>query len=215
MNYLKTIYSEERKPYTNYPAFLVTYLKYKLNLIEQKKLLDLGCGRGDFLQCFWILNFRAEGFDREELLYFKHIPFTQGDFNKDLPYEDNTFDIIFCKSVIEHTHTPEHIFSEAYRILKPNGLFIVMTPDWESVYKYFYEDFTHKTPFMIQSLRDIYLIHNFKDVHCEKFIQLPWLWDKPYLKFICEIAKLFYTSDTKNKLIKFSKEKMLLGVGVK
>lgn len=62
---------------------------------------------------------------------------------EDRPYNDNTFDIIFSQSVLEQFYFPEELVMEVYRILKPNGLVITMIPDWESVYKTFYEDYTH------------------------------------------------------------------------
>ena len=56
------------------------------------------------------------------------------------------FDVIYSKSVIEHFYYPEKILKEAYRVLKPGGIIITLTPDWEFIYKSFYEDFTHRTP---------------------------------------------------------------------
>jgi ubiquinone/menaquinone biosynthesis C-methylase UbiE len=73
--------------------------------------------------------------------------------NEKLPYEDNFFDVIYSKSVIEHFHYPDIIFNEAYRVLKPGGIIITLTPEWQYIYKSFYEDFTHRTPFTSVSLK--------------------------------------------------------------
>ena len=66
----------------------------------------------------------------------KGINIKTGDFDKDkLPYEDNFFDIIYSKSLMEHLSNPENFLEEAYRILKPGGKIICMIPDWEANYK--------------------------------------------------------------------------------
>ncbi len=125
-----------------------------------------------------------------------------------LPYGDSSFDVVFNKSLIEHLNNPENFMREAYRILKPEGRLITMTPDWESVYKIFYEDYTHRTPFTKESLYDIHRIFGFKKVEVKKFRQLPILWKYPWLNIFSKI--LSYLPKSEIKFIKFSKEIMLL-----
>jgi len=40
-----------------------------------------------------------------------------------LPFADEYFDCIVCNNVLDHVHNPYKILSEAWRTLKPNGLF--------------------------------------------------------------------------------------------
>ena len=62
--------------------------------------------------------------------------------------------IIFSqKSFVEHFYQPEYLFIEMSRVLKENGFLITLTPDWEDNFKMFYDDFTHKRPFTITSLK--------------------------------------------------------------
>ena len=49
--------------------------------------------------------------------------------NGELPYNDETFDIIHCSHVIEHLVNPDQVLIEAKRILKPGGLLIIATPN--------------------------------------------------------------------------------------
>ena len=57
--------------------------------------------------------------------------------------DDNSIDIVYSKSFIEHLHYPERYLEEAYRVLKPNGIFLTLTPDWQSNYKIFFQVFIY------------------------------------------------------------------------
>lgn len=52
----------------------------------------------------------------------------------------------------------------------------MMTMDWESTYKNFYEDFTVKKPFTLNSLKDILMYHDFEIVEARKFQNMPYIW---------------------------------------
>lgn len=218
-NYLETIYSEEKKPFTDYPKKLTTYLINRFNLKKKQKILELGCGRGEFLNEFVKNGLEGHGVDLSDYSknFFSNLNFKKVDMdNEKLPYEDNFFDIIYSKSFIEHFYYPEKIFKEAYRVLKPGGIIVTLTPEWKYIYKTFYEDFTHRVPFTRVSLTDIHYISNFKSVKVESFKQLPILFEKNFynyffrlFSFITRVLIPDYFRD-KNKWIRFSKEIMLL-----
>ncbi len=46
----------------------------------------------------------------------------------DIPFEDNTFDVVFCNHVLEHVEDDEKVLSEFYRVLKPGGWGIFQIP---------------------------------------------------------------------------------------
>jgi SAM-dependent methyltransferase len=47
-----------------------------------------------------------------------------------LPFEDQTFDFVTFLAVIEHfPHTPRHVLAEIRRVLRPDGLLILDTPN--------------------------------------------------------------------------------------
>ena len=46
-----------------------------------------------------------------------------------LPFADNSFDLIFSAWVLEHMATPAIDFAQIQRVLKPNGRFIFITPN--------------------------------------------------------------------------------------
>ena len=44
-----------------------------------------------------------------------------------IPLRDNSVDFIFCGEIIEHLYSPDHLLSEIFRILKPNGKLALTT----------------------------------------------------------------------------------------
>lgn len=59
-------------------------------------------------------------------------------------YEDNTFDCIICSHVLEHIPDDQKAVQELYRILKKDGVLIVLVPISLSL-EYTLEDKEHKT----------------------------------------------------------------------
>ena len=216
LDYVDVIYNEKDRPLTTYPAQLTAYLSKRYGIQKGTKLLDLGCGRGEFLAGFINCGVKGYGVDRsntsEKLCPSAELRVADLETEK-IPFEDNFFDFVYSKSVIEHFHNPEILVEEIYRILKPGGIVITMCPDWEFNYRMYFEDYTHRTPFMLASLRDIFLIHGFQDVCVERFRQLPILWSLSFLLPIAEITRIFSPKFLKDysKWIRFSKEIMLLG----
>ena len=68
-----------------------------------------------------------------------------------------------------HFYQPEYLFIEMSRVLKENGFLITLTPDWEDNFKMFYDDFTHKRPFTITSLKNIHKVCGFEIIEICKF----------------------------------------------
>jgi SAM-dependent methyltransferase len=223
--YIDVIYSAEIKPFTTYPKKLINQLVKRFKLNINSSILELVCGRGEFLNEFTNLGMKGFGVDLSNFAenFCKNAEIKVIDITKEsLPYPDNFFDIVYSKSFIEHFYYPEELFKEAYRVLKPSGIFINLTPEWKYIYTSFYEDFTHRTPFTKKSLQDIYLVSGFKDVRVESFKQLPILWSnnffrKNLFKLLSEMTRIFIPDyfRLKFKWIRFSKEIMLLSFGIK
>ena len=216
--YLSIIYDEKSHPYTKYPAKLCSYLFQAFNLKKGMSMLEVGCGRGEFLKGFQNLGLKVFGVDilEEAANFNKSIDIRLCDLESEkLPFDENTFDVIYSKSFIEHLYYPERYLKEAYRILKPGGLLITLVPDWEANYKTYFDDFTHRTPFTSISLEDAYLMYGFKEVDVYKFRQLPIVWRFPILNYFCMIISPFIPVRTKSKFLRWSREIMLVGSGKK
>lgn len=220
-DYVDVVYNEQDRPLTSYPDKLARYLFDRYGVKAGQSLLDIGCGRGEFLRGFIACGVQGFGVDRSRAAQ-KYCP--QADLrtadleSSPLPYDDNFFDVVYSKSVIEHFYYPEKLVQEMFRVLKPGGLAITLCPDWEFNYRIYFEDYTHRTPFMQSSLRDIQLVHGFDNINVERFRQLPILWRSGgALLPAAELTRILAPSFIKpySKWVRFSKEIMLLSSATK
>lgn len=97
-----------------------------------RKLLDIGAAYGFFVELASERGFEAMGNDisGEAVDYAKArgINVVLGK-TKELGFPDGSFDVVTVLGVIEHWHDPKEEISEIYRILKENGLLVVLTLD--------------------------------------------------------------------------------------
>tara|TARA_X000001036_G_scaffold438208_1_gene485434 strand:+ start:1396 stop:2058 length:663 start_codon:yes stop_codon:yes gene_type:complete len=218
-DYLKIIYDNKSHPKTSYPEKLVKHLFNLFDLKKGQVFLEPGCGRGEFLYEFNKLGLKCHGIDLSNYAgsMTDKIDIIKGfDLENDKwPYQDSFFDIIYNKSLLEHLNKPDKFLTEARRVLKPGGKIICLVPDWESNYKTYFDDFTHRTPFTKVSLNDIYEITDFKNIKVFKFRQLPIVWRFPILNIFCSFISPFIPVRTKNKFLRWSRELMLIGYAQK
>ncbi|MCI5221812.1 MAG: class I SAM-dependent methyltransferase [Candidatus Electrothrix sp. AR4] len=125
------------------------YLEYVVDhFSDNSRVLDLGCGAGDSIDQFRKLSVDTiwHGVDIENSPEVKRRVRTNTSilsFNGvDLPYPDNYFDLIFCQQVLEHARHPDALISDAYRVLKPTGVFIGSVSYLEPYHSYSIFNFT-------------------------------------------------------------------------
>lgn len=218
MDYLDIKYNNIEKPITNYPLKFAKYNFDRFNL-KNKKVLEIGSGRGEFANEFSNLGINLYAVDMNEnskKCLKESIIFQKCNLENDkLPFEDNFFDVIYSKSVLEHLRNSESFFLESKRVLKKNGLLITYTPDWESQFKNFYDDTTHIKPYTLVSIKQAYLNYGYNFLSAEKFYQLPIIWKFPIIKYFCNLISFFIPIRSKFKFLRFSKELMILAIGKK
>tara|TARA_B100000700_G_scaffold185844_1_gene204760 strand:+ start:204 stop:1451 length:1248 start_codon:yes stop_codon:yes gene_type:complete len=128
-----------------------------LNLSSsQLNILDLGSGRGEWLQRCRSKNYKCIGIEQNsEMLknsMYEGINFIEGDiFQVMKNLQSDSFDVLTAFHIIEHL-SPTKIcilFDEIFRLLNSNGVLIIETPSIDNLSiasKGFYLDPTHITP---------------------------------------------------------------------
>jgi ubiquinone/menaquinone biosynthesis C-methylase UbiE len=216
LNYLAVSYDTNIKPKTAYPDQLMQHVTTRLG-IRGGTAVDVGCGRGDQLFALQRLGFDVTGLDIERSTddIAKHHVCDVG--REVFPLTDGSVDLAFSKAVIEHLYLPqiEHFMLEMLRITKPEGYVVLMTPDWRYLYRDFYVEFTHVTPFTERSLEQCMQMYGLVDVSVQSFIQLPPVWRYPFLKGVCDVLNLLPLPKSTSKWVRWSKERVLLGIGRK
>ncbi len=101
------------------------------------RLLDIGCGNGEFLAQMKDLGWEVMGVepDVESASIAREnfqIPVLSGTLlENDIP--DNSFDIVTMQHVIEHLHNPTETLNKIFHILKPSGKLVMLTPNIKSL----------------------------------------------------------------------------------
>lgn len=95
------------------------------------KLLDIGCGHGQFLKPVYDKTIHTYGVDPDQAALDKNtlIKNKVVGFVEKLPFENNFFDLVISEWVLEHLDNPKQAFSEIYRVLKPGGKVVFLTPN--------------------------------------------------------------------------------------
>ena len=126
------------------------------------KALDLGCGRGEWLELLKNQGFDVLGVDTDDGMLAacvsRGLQVEKMDIiEKITSLDDRSMDIISSFHVVEHIpfKALQRIFTESLRVLKPGGLLILETPNPENIVvgsNSFYLDPTHKSPIPSQLL---------------------------------------------------------------
>lgn len=98
--------------------------------IKNKKILDVGAGTGRVSLPLALAGAQVTALDiSEKILELlkrknKKITTVVGEA-ENLPFENESFDIVTAAFLIVHLKDPKIFFDEVYRVLKPDGLFLV------------------------------------------------------------------------------------------
>lgn len=166
------------------------FIRRAMIVKKGEKLLDIGCGSGNYLRMAKKLGVECFGSD---IYSGKKGEFKSDDikfFNKkaeELDFSDNFFDVITLNHVFEHLKDPHIILEKIRKFIKPEGIIILQVPNNRSlssvIFRRFYQG--------IDSPRH-YFVYNKKSMEN--------ICDSRNLK----IKKIFYRSPVTSNIIAFS-----------
>jgi SAM-dependent methyltransferase len=118
------------------------YLRYFRGF---ERVLDIGCGNGEFLQILQTAGHSAVGVDIDPAMV-QHcrdqgLTAHEADVVTWLPTQAGQYDAIFSSNVIEHldAKTVQALVNGAYQALRPGGILLLGTPNPESAIVQLYE----------------------------------------------------------------------------
>lgn len=142
------------------------YYKERLDFLKGR-ILDVGCGNGEFVDYAKSKDRQAYGIDIHPLS--KYI---KGDITR-LPFKSHSFDSIYSNSVIDHLGNPEDFISEIKRVLKKGGRMYISLNDISTRKWKFFDDYTHKTPFTKKSITQLLGDSGFKIIKVDYIPLIP------------------------------------------
>ena len=143
-------------------------LNYCFNNFNNPKILDIGCGRGEWLQKLKELGLDAIGIEnnRKMVEFCRELELNvlEGDAISLMnTFDDESFTIISIFHVVEHLNSDylDELLTECKRLMCPEGLLIIETPSIDNLIvssNHFYLDNTHITH--INSSQIIFRLEN-------------------------------------------------------
>lgn len=103
------------------------------------RLLDIGCGVGYFLMVAQQRGWSVAGVDLDKSavdIARKHGLGVRWETVEDMPYADESFDVVTMFNVLEHLPVPKLALINIHRALKPGGLLVMETPTDDFALKY-------------------------------------------------------------------------------
>ena len=115
-------------------APIFSFFKYRdaIHFVPDGKGLDIGCGNGKFMRAMISLGWKFEGVELNSLAVKAcrsgGLRVYQGDLHA-AAFENDSFDLITARHVIEHIPKPAPFMHEISRLLKKGGRLVIETPN--------------------------------------------------------------------------------------
>ncbi|MCM8777010.1 MAG: methyltransferase domain-containing protein [Candidatus Omnitrophica bacterium] len=168
------------------------------NNVENKKVLEIGCGDGGIIQFLRKRNY-AVGIDISyqgiENLKSIGIESYLIDISKEtIPFENNFFDYVIALEVFEHLKSPQNAIEEIQRVCKKNGKVVLSIPNYRTGHKFIYRGL-----FTFRRFENYLKDNGFEIINKKQYGICPplWsIWGRFLLKKINEndISKIPFTS---------------------
>lgn len=151
-----------------------------LKAVPNGRLLDVGCGDGEWLVSMHTLGWQVEGIDFDcqavEAARQRGVRAKCGILQQQA-FPDKSFDAVTLNHVIEHVSEPVQTVAECARILKPGGKLILLTPNSTSLSHRLFKDNwrgleppRHLHLFSMGSIQQLLIMGGFQNILIQPFI---------------------------------------------
>lgn len=115
-----------------------------LDLVEhlgQIKMLEIGCGRAEFLRHGRERGVDIVGVDQNIFTFNADLPIHQADIELGLPFPEATFNLLYARGLFDQMHrlNQDQVFRHIQRVMKPGALFAIegsTQPNFEIAQQY-------------------------------------------------------------------------------
>ncbi len=181
---------------------------------KNKKILDVGCGPGLFLEALSPSN-SLVGLDLSiEMLHLarRNLTAVRGD-GEHLPFEDRSFDIVLAIETLQHLTDPGIFLKELLRVLRQGGELVLSAINESS--------FLHRAFRILGGYENLYF-HPLQSIYClleregmglldVKFLgfPFPWVWEPSGMNgFSSSFASSWVLRCTKNSGLENTREEV-------
>jgi len=119
---------------------------------RELRMLDIGGGYSTGLRLFpgtpfrWVLDTCVDELFKTSLPMPGEIRFLQGAGER-IPFPDAFMDVVLCTNVLDHVRDPRRVVAETRRVLRPDGVFVLMVDIFETGAEHGEHDVLHPHTF--------------------------------------------------------------------
>lgn len=170
-------------------------LKYKYRLatsgMQSGKLLDIGCGVGDFLHTAEMHGWECIGVEPSEdakTIAQKRMKGTIITSEELESFPDGAFDVITMWHVLEHVDDLKWQVAQLQRLVKPSGRVVIAVPNYKSYDGQYYKEHwaAYDVPRHLNHFKRITLSKIFKTSGLELVKMDKLKWDAYYISYLSE-----------------------------
>ena len=167
--------------------------KYKMATkgLKPGKMLEIGCGAGDFLHTMEKHGWTCTGIEPSESakeIATKKVKATLLNPQEIGQLENESFDLITMWHVLEHVDNLKEEIQQLQRLLKKGGRLVLALPNFKSADAQYYKEYwaaydvpRHLNHFCRESINNIFKTTDFKRIKTDKLV-----WDAYYISFMSE-----------------------------
>ena len=202
-------------------SLVAAFYQKNIPLFVSGNLLDLGCGKVPLYEAYKNYITGSTCVDWKNTIHKNPFLDIETDINQPLPIGNQIFDTVILSDVLEHIRKPEELIAEIYRIMKPNGKFILNVPFFYWLHEQPFDYFRY-TPFALKSML---VDAGFKiikidamggapevmtDIFCKNVLAIPLI-GKPIVLFSQFITRIFLKTGVGKRISKKTAEKFPWG----